>query len=282
MFSDNEREEYRPRNLQTPPRAARQAKTAAAPKKRKLQEIKEAEDMQRLRDELKKQEAQLDGLKADLKAAKERELHLKCGICLCDRPRSPVSACSKGHLFCAACLYSWAIAKRRVELDTEFVFDARVIDPPFKCPLCNEESELADIKLHSQLSAVLLPYVDTSTCQHCACDVARNDGLHVFDCPQESVTCPQCSERVHMNLLYVHATEDCDQFTCSQCVGGTMRFTAHGLASHRQGHVGMDQTLDYVSQELGHVIRLAIAGNGRVQRQSHFTGMHFLFVFAFL
>ena len=54
-----------------------------------------------------------------------------------------------------------------------------------------------------------------------------------------------------------------------------MRFTAHGLASHRQGHAGMDQTLDDVSQQLGNVLRLAIAGNNaRVQRQSHFTGMH--------
>lgn len=178
-----------------------------------------------------------------IKAAAERQIDLQCALCLSDKPKSPVSACPNGHPFCASCLYPWATQKREVSIQTDETGCNPVVDifdGPYKCPTCNEKAHYFGIECYPRIPS--LPSVDTDVCPHCACDVAREDGQHVFDCPEETVPCPQCNHRVPIRLLGDHVDNDCDQFSCKQCTDDTLRFTLRRLELHVQGHSVMIET----------------------------------------
>lgn len=275
-------EEYVPRNVEIS--VTGQAKSVALTRKRKIRSD-EAAELLRLRDELEqlkadKSKAEMEAarLKAELKMSKENEINLRCAICLRDRPCSPAIGCPNGHVFCGECLHKWGTAGRKVQLNTNQ--DGchpmpTIKDPLYRCPSCREECDLFDVKFRFPLPAAVLAFVDPAVCPHCDCDVARGEGQHIFQCPAEKVTCPQCSKQVVMGRLQSHVFSECDQFSCKLCIGGTMRFTLDRLHNHMSGHDSIGHNISEILKNWP-TARTAIEGiHRREMQQSEYTGMQF-------
>jgi hypothetical protein len=256
---------------------------------RKKQGSEFSSEVLRLREELEQlkadkamAETEARRLRAELKTAKEHEIDVRCAICLRDTPCSPVVGCPKGHVFCAECIYRWGTVGRKIELNTnpDGCHPLPTIkDPLYRCPSCRVECDPLDLKYRSRLPAAVLAFADPAVCPHCDCEVARGEGQHIFQCPAEKVTCPQCSKRVAMGRLQHHVFEECDQFSCKVCVGGTTRFTLDRLHDHMNVHDSVRDTILDVLQNWPNA-RTAIEGiHGRQMRQSEYTGTHFYVFF---
>ena len=92
---------------------------------------------------------------------------MKCSICL-NPPTCALPACSKGHLCCADCLYELATRTRVLKVQINGAIpSAVVVDRPFKCPECREETEIFQVSQSSAILAPLLPFIQSGECRHC-------------------------------------------------------------------------------------------------------------------